>query len=77
MIYNNLGLVIAKQSRFSEAVALYQKSLSLDNNASSTHYNAGLAYEQLGQLQEAKSHYEAAIHLANGHPNAMPACWQC
>jgi len=71
VIYNNLGLVIAKQDRYLEAIALYQKSLSLDANASSTHYNAGLAYEQLRQLQAARSHYEAAIRLANGHANAQ------
>ena len=58
----NLGLCWAKQGRLEEAAELFRLSLRARPNGS-VHYNFANLLSQLGDLEQAEAHYEAALRL--------------
>lgn len=60
--YNRLGILYAKEQKFSEAIECFEIAQSLDNNPSSLH-NVGLIYLETGAYEKAVMAFEQAIEL--------------
>ncbi|MDH5693203.1 MAG: tetratricopeptide repeat protein [Gammaproteobacteria bacterium] len=66
-----LGKAAYGEKRFEEAIAQYNKAISLKPDSyPEAHLNIGLAYAKLGQIKEAKNQYNKAIRLKNAYPKA-------
>ena len=62
---HNLGISLAQQGKFTEAIASYKKALSFPTYTTPevAYYNMGEAYIRLGKPQEAQESFRAAIQL--------------
>ncbi len=58
-IANNLGLVVGKQQKFSEAITHFRRT----NSEAESQANLGFVKSQIGELQQAASHYHRALQL--------------
>ncbi|MBR2586926.1 tetratricopeptide repeat protein [Candidatus Saccharibacteria bacterium] len=65
--YNRLGILYAKESKFTEAIECFEIAQSLDNNPSSLH-NAGLIYLETGAYEKAEMAFRQALELEGGIP---------
>lgn len=65
--YNRLGILYAKEQKFTEAIECFEIAQSLDNNPSSLH-NVGLIYLETGAYEKAVMAFEQAIELENDIP---------
>ena len=63
LAHNNLGLALAAQNRFPEAISHYTEALRLLPSYALAHYNLGHLLTSQGQTQEAMRHYAEALHL--------------
>jgi len=64
-IYASRGNVLFYQSSFEEALAEYDRGISVGmKKLHAAHYDRGLALEQLGRIDEAKDAYRESIALA-------------
>jgi len=63
LLYNDLGVELARLGRTDEALACYRRATASNPNAYVAHYNLGIELAKLGRLDEAIQHYEAAIRL--------------
>ncbi|MFH0939490.1 MAG: tetratricopeptide repeat protein [Planctomycetota bacterium] len=61
--YNNLGLTLRNQGKFSEAEALFRKSLGLDTNFWPARYNLGLVLANQQQYQAAIIAYHEVLKI--------------
>ena len=66
--HNNLGNVLAGQSKLAEAVAEYQAALRIKPDYAKAHYNLGLALDSQGKVAEAISEYTAALQINPDDP---------
>jgi tetratricopeptide (TPR) repeat protein len=57
------GLALARQGKWSEAIAAYIESLKLYPDNAQTYLNLGFAYYELGYDQEAQEAFERASKL--------------
>ncbi|MEM6544683.1 MAG: tetratricopeptide repeat-containing protein kinase family protein, partial [Pseudomonadota bacterium] len=67
--YNDLGLVLAEEQRYDEALAHYDRALALAPNSKSvpaTFINMGYVHDGLGNLEQAKDYYQQAIDVLRG-----------
>jgi tetratricopeptide (TPR) repeat protein len=59
--------------RLDEAIAAYQRSLTLNPSSASTHYNLGVTYSARGRRGDARAEFEAALRIdpeyAQAHNN--------
>lgn len=70
--YVNRGNLWFMASRFTEAIADYDKSLQFGVEKPHVAYlNRGMAFEQLGKLQEAKNDYQSALDKIADWPEAQ------
>jgi Tfp pilus assembly protein PilF len=60
-IYNDLGFVLERQGLPFEAVDMYRKSLELDPESATTHYNLAASLARSGEFAEAEPHFRAVI----------------
>jgi serine/threonine protein kinase/tetratricopeptide (TPR) repeat protein len=60
---NNLGVVLADQGRFAEAVAAFRTAIQMSPNHAEAHTNLGNALWQQGKLAEAEAAYRRALAL--------------
>lgn len=60
-LHNSLGLILARQNRFLEAVSAYETAVSLDSSLAKAYYNLGTAYSELRQFAEAEAAFMAAL----------------
>jgi tetratricopeptide (TPR) repeat protein len=67
-IYSDLGFVLERQGLPDEAAELYRKSLELDPESASAHYNLAASLARRGELAEAESHFRTALEQ---NPNAQ------
>jgi tetratricopeptide (TPR) repeat protein len=67
-IYNDLGFVLEREGLSDEAAELYRKSLELDPESSSAHYNLGVHLLRRGEYSAAEPHLRAALETK---PNAQ------
>jgi len=61
------GMVLARQGKWDEAIAMLNEALKLNPEPSFTHYQLGLVYEQQGKLEEALLHYKEGIMVFEQH----------
>ncbi|HXE71710.1 MAG TPA: tetratricopeptide repeat protein, partial [Candidatus Nitrosotenuis sp.] len=64
------GILLLRAGRAREGVAHLQKALALDADLPDVHYNLGLYYLQLGQLERARTHFRRELEIHPGHPGA-------
>ena len=67
-IYSDLGFVLERQGMTEEAVELYRKSLELDPESASAHYNLAASLARRGEFAAAERHFRAALEQK---PNAQ------
>ena len=59
-LWTSLGIAVAHQGRYAEAIEAYQKALSLRPRAPQAEFNLGVAYFKSGNLEKAVPPLEAA-----------------
>jgi len=59
-LWTSLGIAIAHQTRYADAIRAYQKALSLHPRAAQAEFNLGVAYFKCGNLEKAVPPLEAA-----------------
>jgi tetratricopeptide (TPR) repeat protein len=64
-IYNQRGLHAYHNQAYSQAETLYKQAISLDKDHSHAHYNLGVLYEDWGNQEKAKQHYQIAASQGN------------
>jgi len=64
-LQHNVGVALAQQKRFDDAIAAYKKALTFPTYTTPevAYYNMGEAYIQLGKAQEALESFRAALQL--------------
>ena len=60
---NGKGVALLEMERYGESVKAFEAALTIEPNLPGTHYNLGLAWEGLGQLETALHNYTKAIEL--------------
>lgn len=63
-VLNNLGSALYKAKRYDEAIASLKDCIKMDVNHQIAYTTLGLAYEELGNLEEAKKVYAKAVEVA-------------
>ena len=58
-----LGAVLKLKGKINESLVAFKKSVQLDPQDASTHYNLGIILNELGRLEEAETSYKKAITL--------------
>ena len=66
----NLGVAYLRQGRPELAVSILQRALSYDPRLVDAHSSIAVAFDQLGQLDEAEEHYQTAAQLEPADPGA-------
>ena len=73
MAHNNLGMVLQKSGRDTEAIEQYEQSLQINPQNAEARYNLGNVYSQAGKLSDAIGQYEQALRIrpdfAEAHNN--------
>jgi Flp pilus assembly protein TadD len=62
-IYNDLGFVLTRQGLHHEAAEMYRKSLDLEPESATAHYNLAATLAGSGELAEAEAHFRASIEI--------------
>jgi tetratricopeptide (TPR) repeat protein len=62
-IYNDLGFVLDRQGLPYEAVEMYRKSLELDPESATAHYNLAASLVRSGEFAEAEPHFRAVLEI--------------
>ena len=66
-----LGNEALMQKRYETAIEHYRRALAVDATSFQALFNLALAYQQLGQNEEARSWYEQANKVGQGHPEVL------
>ena len=61
--WNNMGVALAASGKTTDAIAVYDKSLAINNDSSQTHNNLGSALAEAGRFDEAMTQIQKAIAL--------------
>ena len=69
--FTTLGNMELGQGRYETAIGHYRKALAVDKSYFWATYNLGLAYQQLGQLDEAATWYGKALAQSPDHPEVL------
>ena len=56
--YTNLGIVYYEENRMDEAISIFRRALSLDQQSGNSHYNLAMALLSSGQFEEGWLEYE-------------------
>ena len=59
----DFGIRVAQKNLWKEAVYRFEKAIEIDKTYGGAWNNLGIAYEQLGRFDEARSAYEKALEL--------------
>ena len=65
-----LGLIRGEQDRDPEAIALTEKAIGLNSEASAFHHNIAGIYRRVGRLEEAEAEFRRAISLKSDYGEA-------
>ncbi|MEW6657611.1 MAG: tetratricopeptide repeat protein [Thermodesulfobacteriota bacterium] len=63
MAYHHLGMDLVNRGQLDQAIAMYQKTLSLAPQYPSAYNNLAIAYAKQGRFKEAIPHFKEAIRL--------------
>jgi len=69
--FNELGIELRKEGLFEDAMANYQKAISLDPSDEILHYNLGRAYFEMGDLDQAVGQLKTALSLKSDFTKAQ------
>jgi len=69
--FNNLGVTLKEQGKLEEAIAAYNKALSLKPDYAEAYNNMGNALKEQGKLEEAIAAYNKALSLKPDYAEAM------
>ncbi len=79
-MHNNLGIVLQELGKLEDAVASYQKALTIKPNIAEAHNNLGLVLFELGRPEEAIANYRKALtimpDLVESHYNLGNVLWK-
>lgn len=78
-IYNDLGFVLERQGMLDEATEQYRKSIELDPESASAHYNLAASLARSGAFAEAERHFRAALEKkpnSQSHTGLGFVLWQ-
>ncbi|MDQ6808411.1 MAG: tetratricopeptide repeat protein [Verrucomicrobiota bacterium] len=70
-LQNNLGVVLARQGKFEEAIAHYRQSLDDNPQFMEAHNNLGNALAGMGKWQEADGEFHVALRLRPANPEVL------
>ncbi len=68
LAYHNLGVALADEGRFPEAIKQYQAALQIEPNAANVQTDYGSALAKSGRIPEAIAHYRAALRFLPDSP---------
>jgi hypothetical protein len=68
--YRNDGVELQQQGRSVQAITMFQKAIHLDPGYPAPHNDLGIAYETVGQLDDAEVEYKQALALHPGYARA-------
>ncbi|MCS7336686.1 MAG: tetratricopeptide repeat protein [Verrucomicrobiae bacterium] len=68
--HNNLGALRAEQGRLNEAIAHFEKAVTLKPDNYRAHVNLGRAYAERGLYEKADTHFRAALRIRPLDPDA-------
>ncbi len=68
LAHHNLGVALADDGRFPEAIAQYQAALQIEPDAANVQTDYGNALAKSGRIPEAIAHYEAALRALPDSP---------
>ncbi len=68
LAYHNLGVALAEEGRFPEAIQQYQAALQIRPDAANVETDYGNALAKSGRVPEAIAHYRAALRLLPDAP---------
>ena len=66
-----------KAKRYEQAAECYRRAIKINPNNAITHYNLGLALDNLGRYGEAIDSYNTALKLNPNKANTVTATSQC
>lgn len=69
----NLGNILARQAKSTEAIEQYRLAIRADQNYYNAYYGLGLALEQRGRVDEAIKAYRSALAIKPSHASARTA----
>jgi Flp pilus assembly protein TadD len=69
----NLGLVLANQSRWGEALGSLRQALALEPGSARTRCKVGLVLDKMGKRDEAIAEYRKALELDPANAEAKEA----
>ena len=70
LAHHNLGVALAEEGRFPEAIRQYQAALQIEPNAPNIQTDYGNALAKTGHVPEAIAHYQAALRALPDSPIA-------
>ena len=70
LAHHNLGVALAEEGRFPEAIQQYQAALQIEPTAANVQTDYGNALAKSGRIPEAIAHYEAALRVLPDSPIA-------
>lgn len=76
-LWTSLGIALAHQERFAEAIAAYQKAQSIAPRDPQTNFNLGLAYFKTSRLQDAIGPLETAASVMPNQSQVMLLLGMC
>lgn len=68
LAHHNLGVALADEGRFPEAIEQYQAALQIEPNAANVQTDYGNALAKSGRIPEAIAHYRAALRTLHDSP---------
>lgn len=70
LAHHNLGVALADEGRFAEAIQQYQAALQIEPDAANVQTDYGNALAKSGHIPEAITHYQAALRVLPDSPIA-------
>ena len=70
LAHHNLGVALAEEGRFPEAIQQYQAALQIEPDAANVETDYGNALARSGRAAEAIAHYQAALRVLPDSPIA-------